>query len=274
MTLAPRTSASSRMETVTLMTPDLANFGGSVHGGHVLRLIDQIAYACASSYSGRYCVTRSVDKVAFRVPVRVGELLVLRAQVNHVGTTSMEVGVRAEARDLRDGTVRHTNSCYLTMVAVDDARRPTPVPPLVVESDEEQRRQAAAALRRRRTRLAEEIDAEEARFQALIEGTPVPVLLLDAATGQVEDANPAASALLGRDEAALRRLTADELLAPAAAGGGRALRDEVLRLGFAEAELLHLAGDGSPRPLRVTAWLLPRPGRRLVQQVLRPVPVA
>ena len=102
-----------------LMTPDMANFSGNVHGGTILKLLDQVAYACASRYSGSYVVTLSVDKVTFKEPIYVGELVTFMACVNHVGRTSMEIGIRVEAQDIRKRTIRHTNSCYFTMVAVD-----------------------------------------------------------------------------------------------------------------------------------------------------------
>ena len=77
-----------------LMTPDTANFAGNVHGGTILKLLDQVAYACASRYAGRYCVTLSVDQVTFRQPIHVGELVTFLAAVNYTGTTSMEIGVK------------------------------------------------------------------------------------------------------------------------------------------------------------------------------------
>ena len=102
-----------------LMTPDLANFTGNVHGGDLLKMLDQVAYACASRYSGGYVVTLSVDQVIFREPIHVGELVTFLASVNYVGKTSMEVGIRVQAENIQNRTIRHTNSCYFTMVAVD-----------------------------------------------------------------------------------------------------------------------------------------------------------
>jgi uncharacterized protein (TIGR00369 family) len=131
-----------------LMTPDTANFAGNVHGGTILRLLDQVAYSCASRYAGRYVVTLSVDQVIFRQPVHVGELVTFLASVNHTGTSSMEIGVKVVAEDIQQRTVRHVNSCYFTMVALDDAGRPAAVPPLVPATPEERRRHAAALLRR------------------------------------------------------------------------------------------------------------------------------
>ena len=107
-----------------LMTPDMANFAGNVHGGHLLKLLDQVAYACASRYAGRYVVTVSVDQVLFRQAIHVGELVSFLASVNHTGRSSMEVGIKVVAQDIRTQQERHVNSCYFTMVAVDEAGRP------------------------------------------------------------------------------------------------------------------------------------------------------
>ncbi len=131
-----------------LMTPDMANFSGHVHGGAILRLMDQVAYACAARYSGSYVVTVSVDQVTFRQPVYVGEMLTFHASINYTGNTSMEVGIRAEAEDIRQRTSRHVLTCYLTMVAVDEEGRPARVPTVPVNTPAEQRRWAAAQLRR------------------------------------------------------------------------------------------------------------------------------
>jgi acyl-CoA hydrolase len=131
-----------------LMTPDTANFAGNVHGGTILKLLDQVAYACASRYAGRYVVTVSVDQVIFREPIHVGELVTFLASVNHAGKTSMEVGIKVVAEDIRSQRVRHVNSCFFTMVAVDDDRKPVAVPALSPASPDEQRRLAAAVVRK------------------------------------------------------------------------------------------------------------------------------
>lgn len=131
-----------------LMTPDMANFTGKVHGGTILKLLDQVAYACASRYSGHYVVTLSVDQVVFREPIHVGELVTFLAAVNATGTTSMEVGVKVLAENIRTQAVRHANSCFFTMVAVDEEGRPTPVPPRLPDTLDEHRRHAAAQLRK------------------------------------------------------------------------------------------------------------------------------
>lgn len=131
-----------------LMTPDTANFAGNVHGGHLLKWLDQVAYACASRYAAKYVVTVSVDQVTFREPILVGELVTFLASVNHTGTSSMEVGIKVMAQDIRSQKMRHVNSCFFTMVAVDDARKPSSVPPLQPATPDEQRRFEAAKLRK------------------------------------------------------------------------------------------------------------------------------
>lgn len=130
-----------------LMTPDTANFAGLVHGGTLLKLLDQAAYACASRYAARYVVTVSVDQVTFREPIRVGELVTFLASVNYTGKTSMEIGIKVLAEEIRTQVVRHVNSCFFTMVAVDDDRKPVPVPPLRPFGPDENRRWNAALLR-------------------------------------------------------------------------------------------------------------------------------
>ena len=137
-----------QMSMTVLMTPDTANFAGNVHGGTLLKLLDQVAYACASRYAGRYVVTLSVDQVTFRQPVHVGELVTLLASVNHTGTSSMEIGIKVIAENIRTQESRHVNSCFFTMVAVDDDRKPVPVPPLRPFSPDERRRHAAAIVRK------------------------------------------------------------------------------------------------------------------------------
>lgn len=131
-----------------LMTPDTANFTGHVHGGTILKLLDQVAYACASRYAGRYVVTLSVDQVMFRQPIMVGELVSFLASVNHTGTSSMEIGIKVVAEDIRARVVRHVNSCFFTMVAVDDERKPVAVPRLQPATPDERRRHAAAQVRK------------------------------------------------------------------------------------------------------------------------------
>lgn len=142
-----------------LMTPDTANFSGNVHGGHILKLLDQVAYACASRYAGTYVVTMSVDQVTFRQPILVGELVTFLAAVNYTGRTSMEIGIKVLAENIRTQEVRHVNSCFFTMVAVGDDKQPVPVPPLRPFTPDEQRRHEEAR-ERKEARLA--LDREHA----------------------------------------------------------------------------------------------------------------
>ncbi len=145
-----------QLSMTVLMTPDMANFSGKVHGGAVLKLLDQVAYACASRYSGRYVVTLSVDQVMFREPILVGELVTFLASVNATGRSSMEVGIKVVAEDIRQQVVRHANSCFFTMVAVGDDGKPVAVPPRVPATPDEHRRHAAAQVRRElRQQMAE-----------------------------------------------------------------------------------------------------------------------
>jgi len=139
---------SHQLSMTILMTPDMANFSGNVHGGTILKYLDQVAYACASRYAGHYVVTLSVDQVVFRQPIHVGELVTFLASVNYTGRTSMEIGIKVVTEDIPRRLVRHTNSCYFTMVAVDEEGRPVVVPPLQPRSDEERQRFEAALLRR------------------------------------------------------------------------------------------------------------------------------
>jgi uncharacterized protein (TIGR00369 family) len=140
MALSPRPVRYSQTTITELMIPSYANFGGKIHGGILLSLMDKVAYACASKHSGNYCVTVSVDKVEFLQPVEVGELVSLFASVNYVGRSSMIVGIRVEAQNVKLGTIKHTNSSYFTMVAKDDDNKPTEVPPLILQNEEEVKR--------------------------------------------------------------------------------------------------------------------------------------
>ena len=135
-----------------LMTPDTANFAGNVHGGTILKLLDEVAYACASRYAGKYVVTLNVEDVTFREPIHVGELVTFLASINLTGKTSMEVGVKVVAEDIRSQKTRHVNSCFFTMVAVDENRKPSPVKPLSPSTETEKRRYQEA-LKRRAQRL-------------------------------------------------------------------------------------------------------------------------
>lgn len=123
-----------------LMIPSYANFGGKIHGGTLLSLMDKVAYATASKHAGTYCVTVTVDRVEFLQPVEVGELVSLHASVNYVGRTSLVVGIRVESQNVKSGRVKHTNSSFFTMVAKDEADKPTPVPALILENREDVKR--------------------------------------------------------------------------------------------------------------------------------------
>ena len=136
-----RSVKSSQIVLKELMIPSYANFGGKVHGGIILSLMDKIAYTCAASHSRSYCVTASVDSVDFVNPVEVGELVTLYASVNYVGRSSMEVGIKVLSEDFQQGLIKHTNTSYFTMVAIDEeTRQPTPVPGLILEDSTEVKR--------------------------------------------------------------------------------------------------------------------------------------
>ena len=132
-----------------LMTPDTANFAGNVHGGTILKLLDEVAYSCASRYAASYVVTLNVENVIFLEPIYVGELVTFLASVNATGRTSMEIGIRVIAENIRSQATRHVNSCFFTMVAVDDNRKPVPVPIFVPSTPVEVRRNQAAKRRRK-----------------------------------------------------------------------------------------------------------------------------
>ncbi|NLY63390.1 MAG: acyl-CoA thioesterase [Alcaligenaceae bacterium] len=146
-----------------LMTPDMANFAGNVHGGTILKYLDQVAFACASRYAGTYVVTLSVDQVMFRQPIHVGELVTFYASVNYTGKTSMEIGIKVVTENIREQYVRHTNSCYFTMIAVDDNGKPIAVPQLTPTSAEEKLRFIAAQQRRE---LRQEMEKRHAEIRA------------------------------------------------------------------------------------------------------------
>ncbi len=150
-----------RLTMTVLMTPDMANFAGNVHGGSLLKMLDQAAYACASRYASRYVVTVALDYVIFREPVHVGELVDFLASVNHTGGSSMEVGIKVVAENIRSKQKRHVVSCFFTMVALDDERQPVAVPPIAPETPDERRRHADATLRKQLRKEAQQ------RFEAL-----------------------------------------------------------------------------------------------------------
>lgn len=130
----------SRVRISELMLPSHSNFSGKIHGGYVLMLMDQIAFAAASKFSGYYCVTASVDRVDFLNPIEIGELVTMKASVNYVGKSSMVVGIRVDSENIRSGKVKHCNSSYFTMVAKDEAGGNVEVPGLVLKTDDDIRR--------------------------------------------------------------------------------------------------------------------------------------
>src|SRR5258706_9835493 len=142
-----------------LMIPSYANFGGKIHGGILLSLMDKVAYACGAKHAGTYCVTVSVDKVEFLQPVEVGELVALKASVNYVGRTSLIVGIRVESENVKTGVVKHTNSSFFTMVAKGDDNKPQLVPELILENEEDVKRFIEAMrVREIKQKVREEMD--------------------------------------------------------------------------------------------------------------------
>jgi len=143
----------SRVSITELMLPSHSNFGGKVHGGHILNLMDQIAFACASKHSRSYCVTASVNKVDFLNPIEVGELVTLKASINYTGRTSMVVGVRVESENITTGVKKHCNSSYFTMVSKDNDGKSMEVPGLLVENIEGARRFARSIRRKKQASI-------------------------------------------------------------------------------------------------------------------------
>jgi uncharacterized protein (TIGR00369 family) len=154
--LGARSVSESQAVMTELMMPQHANNLGNVFGGVILSLIDRVAAVAATRHARGPCVTVSMDRVDFLQPIHLGELVTALASVNYAGRTSMEVGVRVEAENLLSGERRHTNSCYVTYVAIDAQGRPTPVPAVRLETEVEQRRYRAAE--RRRQRRLEEVE--------------------------------------------------------------------------------------------------------------------
>lgn len=144
----------SAIVTFRLMMPTDANIMGNVFGGSIMKYADEVAAMVAFRHAEKNCVTASIERMNFYEPVYVGNILILKASVNYVGNTSMEIGVRIEAQDLKTGKIVHTGSCYITYVALDEKGRPTPIPKIVPETPEEIRRYNEA-LRRRKMREKE-----------------------------------------------------------------------------------------------------------------------
>lgn len=137
--MEPRNVAFSRTRLTELMIPSYANFGGKVHGGMILSLMDKVAYACASKHAGAYCVTVTVDGVEFLQPIEVGELVHLDASVHYVGNTSLVVGIKVTSENVKSNFVKHTNNSYFTMVAKGDDGMPAKVPELILSDMKEMR---------------------------------------------------------------------------------------------------------------------------------------
>jgi len=142
----------SHVTITELMLPSHSNFSGKIHGGYILNLMDQIAFACASKHSQNYCVTASVNRVDFLNPIDVGELVTLRASINYTGRTSMVVGVRVESENIQTGKKKHCNSSYFTMVAKDENGKNVPVPGIIIDSEQKVRRFARSIKRQEQSR--------------------------------------------------------------------------------------------------------------------------
>ncbi len=160
--LAARPVRDSHVTLTQMMEITDANVQGNVHGGVIMRLVDTAAGLTAIKHAGGLAVTVAIDEMTFLEPVHIGDVVVLLASVNDVGTSSMECGVRVEATDPVTGRCVHANSAYLVFVAIDQQGRPRPVPPLVVETEVEARRQREAKLRRK-ARLAHKESVRRAR---------------------------------------------------------------------------------------------------------------
>ncbi|MEC7262456.1 MAG: acyl-CoA thioesterase [Bacteroidota bacterium] len=157
-------SKESRVSITELMLPSHSNFGGKVHGGHILNLMDQIAFACASKHSQSYCVTASVNRVDFLNPIEVGELVTLKASINYTGNTSMVVGVRVESENVTTGLVKHCNSSYFTMVAKGKDGKNKTVPGLILKTKQDIRR-FARSMERKESAFQRDSKYEPANFK-------------------------------------------------------------------------------------------------------------
>jgi uncharacterized protein (TIGR00369 family) len=162
MSVRYKSASESRVSISELMLPSYSNFNGKIHGGYILSLLDQIAFACASKHSRAYCVTASVDTVDFLNPIEVGELVTMRASINYVGRTSMVVGIRVEAENIQTGAVKHCNSSYFTMVASDDNGKGVEVDGLILENTTEIKRFLKAVKRiEMKRKRKEEFDRDD-----------------------------------------------------------------------------------------------------------------
>ena len=146
--MEPKTSKESQVIMTHLVLPQDANPAGNLHGGVILKHIDTAGGVVAKKHSRTNIVNVSIDRMAFKQPAYMGELLTFKASLNHVGRSSMEIGVRVESENLKTGEIRHTNSAYLTYVALGEDGKPTRVPPLALETETAKRRYKEAELRR------------------------------------------------------------------------------------------------------------------------------
>jgi uncharacterized protein (TIGR00369 family) len=161
-----RTVAYSKTVITELMIPSYANFGGKIHGGIILSLMDKVAYACAAKHAGNYCVTVAIEGVNFLEPINVGELVSLNASVNYVGKSSLVIGIRVISENITTAEIKHTNTSYFTMVAKGSDNKPTIVPELILESTEDVRRFLEAIKRKElKDTFKEEFDNEKNRLK-------------------------------------------------------------------------------------------------------------
>jgi uncharacterized protein (TIGR00369 family) len=158
-----KTIAHSRISISELMKPSNSNFNGKIHGGYILNLMDQIAFACASKHSEAYCVTASVDTVDFLNPIEIGELVTMKASINYVGKTSMVVGIRVIAENIITRNVKHCNSSYFTMVAKDENGKSIEVPGLILNNKNEVRR-FLKTIKRHETKKQRKIEFNNINF--------------------------------------------------------------------------------------------------------------
>jgi uncharacterized protein (TIGR00369 family) len=161
-----RSVAYSKTVITELMIPAYANFGGKIHGGIILSLMDKVAYACAAKHAGNYCVTVAVEGVNFLQSINVGELVSLQASVNYVGNSSLVIGIRVISENIQTAEIKHTNTSYFTMVAKDSEGIPTPVPSLLLENKDDIRR-FLEALKRKEMKAAykDEFDNEKSSLK-------------------------------------------------------------------------------------------------------------
>ncbi len=168
MSLLPKPVSHSQTTITELMIPSYANFGGKIHGGILLSLMDKVAYACGSKHAGNYCVTVAVDNVEFLQPVEVGDLVSLHASVNFVGNTSLVIGIKVIAENVKNGTVKHTNTSYVTMVSKGDDDKPCQVPSLILENKDQVRR-FMESIKRRELKFSLNEKMDEAKSSIDIE---------------------------------------------------------------------------------------------------------